>query len=812
MFRSRSTAAPLLDWYTKKARPFLELHAPQNVSAIDAQGVRVEHLAKQAGEEVAVCFLGNSGVGKSTLLNSLVSEQYDILPHGGVGPLTAQATVVRYAEAPYFRATYFSAGALNKTLFVLERAHELSMKRTPVPGATEETAAATVLDEEERWEAEAAFPVVEANVAIEGTNDKVDAYQRQVRLLVRGDQQADVSVTYLVDALRLMLGNEPRWGSTPSAEDLSRIGQIRACLELAQNEGVHRERRADGNLERFLAELREHASGFLAPLIKSLEVGWNGDALRDGLVLVDLPGVGVANDEYRSVTKAHIREARAIVMVVDHRGVSEASAELLRSTGFLNRMLHDSHDPAADPVSLAVVVVKVDETADSAWLDEKTLLGKGARRWSEHFRDACGRVVLLVQNQMRQELEKLALDGPDATLFERRSAMMRVLGTLEVHPVSAPQYRLFLLGDDDAPARIKSVEESRVPELRGALRALGTAHQARCQERAAIGAVDFREHVRSAIALVEAQWQEDLRAEKEAKALREELETFLVPHQRELASRDGAFREFLRSSLPAQIESRVAEAALIAKDDIIKQLGKLEKLHWATLRATVRRGGAFVRKGRPPLDLPAELTLRFEDPIAVVWSKYILASLRRRTGALGEDYVSMVREVVEWARGQHARVQVRLVEVLHESLIAQTKDLSSVGKEAVDELKSRVHAELGGKLEKKIRQKCHAFVNGKKDVGPGVKSRILELFRDELAAGVTEIAQDLATTVLLENYNVVQHEIKERFAGYRNPLDTARDALVQSHEDGVRRSDAQKRRRVLTEVGEVLAAMPGSAG
>ncbi|KYG09087.1 hypothetical protein BE21_20040 [Sorangium cellulosum] len=804
---SRAHGWKLLDWYAQRARPFLEQHAAQDLPAIDQQAGRVEQLLTTVDEEVAVCFLGNAGVGKSTLLNALVSDRYNILPHGGVGPLTAQATVVRYAESPYFRASYFPAKVLNKVLFALERAHERASKIAP--GGAEDVA--RQLDEEDRREAEAAVPVVDESGHVEGPRDKIDAYQHQVRLMVQGRQEGEVDLPYLMDALRAVLGLPARWGRTPSVEDARRIERIRDCVQLARSEGTHRERRAEGEMRELLVELRDHASGFLAPLIQRLEVGWSADILRDGLVLVDLPGVGVANDEYRRVTAEWVRvRARAIALVVDRAGITEASAELLRSTGFLNRLLLDGDDPSAAPVSLSAIMVKVDQSADSAWQDEADFDEMGARPWSDHFREIRTRALELMRAQMRQELDKLAAAGHEALRSDRAAVLTRVLETMQAHAVSAPQFRAFQAQKKEAPPRVGSAEESGVPALRAALHDLAVAHRGRLMDRAEGAADDFRSRVHAALTLVRAQWEADERAEREAQALRAELETFLAPRQRELDSRQGAFREFLRESIPTLIDSQVQSASHVAREDINRYLRQLGELNWGTLAATVRKGGAHVSSKGTRIDLPNELALRFEEPVAVIWSKQILAALRRRTSALGQDYVAMVGEVVEWARGQHARVQPRFVEAMRDNLAAQTKDLSSVGKEAVEELKGKVRTQLYEELVKKVRRRCEKFVTDGGNRGFGVKRRILELY-GELADEVVKVAQPIATGILLGNYREVEREISDRFNAYRNPLESARDAIVRSHEDSVRRSDAQRRKRVLEEVDAILDAMPRSA-
>src|SRR5258706_15616086 len=96
---STSPTRLLLDWYANKARPFLESNlSGDKLEAFDKDHARLERALQRSDAELSVCFLGNSGVGKSTLINAVIGGEQSVVPSGGVGPLTAQALVVRYGD------------------------------------------------------------------------------------------------------------------------------------------------------------------------------------------------------------------------------------------------------------------------------------------------------------------------------------------------------------------------------------------------------------------------------------------------------------------------------------------------------------------------------------------------------------------------------------------------------------------------------------------------------------------------------------------------------------------------------------------
>ena len=802
----------LLEWFEKSARPFLERHAKDRVSALENDYLRLKKLLAEP-DKVTVCFLGNSGIGKSTLLNALAAGENQVLPAGGIGPLTAQATELHYSDSPSFKVVYHPKKHLWRVAFALEqrlvhqqRAAKKALGESIEPEREKVTLEmAQELDEEDLNEAYADAQQIDGESGSPG-EDRLSGQIKQAKKIITGDQFSEKSLPYLVDALRVACGNKTRWQQSIDDDDLKRVLRIAQILQRPKNSRSY-ERKQTDDPAAFKEDLKVHAAGFLSPMIESIYVGWPSEVLKAGVVLVDLPGIGIAQDSYRDVTKKYVREqARAVIVVVDRAGPTESTVDLLRDSGYWQRLVGAADDPNSDPCSMLMAVTRVDDVAQEEWLNFTSTDGLPRPKKRDVFSRLVGEFRPRMRAQIGDQLSKIGSTSNDSVNTARSQARANILETLEVHPVSAPELRKLLIDDDEDRAFLQNAEQTGIPLLQQSLINLAQTERQSRHSRLSEVSARLSSTLMNELHIIDGQWRQQGRAVEEAERLEAALEEILVPKRKEYDRRVGAFREFLEETVQAKIEALVLEARAVAEAEVNLYLGSLRNAHWATLRAAVRRGGSFY--GSRIINLPDDISNYFQEPMAAVWGQKLLRDIRKRTSELSSDIETMVEEICTWAnKNGGTTVNAKLLENQQQRVTALAAQMKQVGREAVDELRETVKVRLTEVIRKPIKTACEKFVNEGNDIGAGVKYRILDLFR-QLAAKATTAAQQPAVSILQANFAEVREEIQSAFAQGGDPIQTTADLVVESHEARVKRSDAQKRGPILQELEAVFAKCP----
>ena len=798
------TDANIVAWFDSTARPFLEGYAPERTATLVSEARRLSQLL-DLPRETMVCCLGSAGVGKSTLINALVAGDRQVLPAGGVGPLTALATTVRYSDQRRFSAEYHKAKFLWKIVLPIHGAC-LRAQASADASAQQLETLFSALEAEGLTREDLTLAVNDIGSDSPESGTRLTEFTKMARQMVTGGQFLEAPNAYLVDCLRIALGSAPVFGSEPKEDDLLRLHRLRAALTLAER-GQTYVREENGDLREFLRDIEDHAAKNLAPIIAKIEVGWPSELLRSGVVIVDLPGVGVASDIYRNLTQQYVREqARAVLLVVDRAGVTDAVLDSIRSSGYWDRLVGAAYDPEADPCALLVAVTKVDEVAEEEFAKYRDLPKEDRPKKADVFADKIAEMETGIRQQTAQQLSQIHQSSNADVAEARALARDQLLGQLRVFPVSAPDFRRIVADDDDdRPHVARSREDTRVPHLADAIEQI--AHRLHVRHQEAIASVRDRllRGVHGELAIIENQWQGEQRVAEEAERLRRDLDAVVRPWREELANRQGGFREFLQDAVRDRIQTLVVEARDAAEEDIRKYLKRLRDCHWATLRATVRRGGTWV--GSRQIDLPADISDLFQDPMAAVWGMRLLKDVRKRTQEYAQDCGTFVGYVVAWAREQGGRVNPAILERQEQRIADQGEQIRQVGREAADELRAVVKSELQRAISPPIRRRCEKFVDDGEDIGPGVKQRILELF-DDLARQSARSAEPPARRILEKRFEEVREQIDEAFAQWNDPLQETVDAIAVSNEQRMRRADSKKRARVLAEAAMVRESSP----
>jgi hypothetical protein len=405
-----SLESDLQGWY-RHARPVLLELATEDLLEIEGADESDSLAVGRDFPSLEVCVVGPAGVGKSTLINTLIGSGMSVIPAGGVGPHTASKISVRYSEEPFFQAKY-------------------------------------------RCEKE----VDELARSFDSSPDSLDLARG--RLLLSDGQFSAMCANDLAMRLAEAESGGP-YLHLPSESPQARGDRLARAIKAIRSGRETLRVGVDSDMRGFVQELKTHASGFLAPLTESITIGWRSPQLEKGVVLVDLPGLGIANDYYAGLTKNALDSARAALWVVERSGLTADCLTSLQKSGILNGL--GAKTDSACFSQIAIAVSKLDLIA----LDERRARGRGQASYEE---------ALAIVREDAQEMIKAQLRAALVGVGSEETRG-RALSATPVAALSPVDYDRIIAADQEEPARVESKDSTGVPELARILHQMARLHR-----------------------------------------------------------------------------------------------------------------------------------------------------------------------------------------------------------------------------------------------------------------------------------------------------------------------------------------------
>ena len=589
-------------WVADRLQKILREHpgwASQALAAARTAELRTLAATAKALPRMSCVVCGTTGAGKSTLLNALLGES-EVLPTNGMRACTAVLIELRYlddAASPGDGSTYVGEAEF------LTRAE----------WDKEEEA---LFEELTTQDGRAILNVSDPNAHNHGAFCKLYS--------VYGEAYTHESTYEIVDPTT----NKKRRVAMTVPElraKLRRHTRVTRFLGTTQKVRATHPRGFRRSLERFMDSSNLLSDGACWPIVKKVRAYGRWPVLKSGAVLVDAPGTHDSDSARGAVVKLALKEADSVWIVSNiNRAVNDRSAKDLLGESFKRTLLMDGAYGRLIFVATQSDVLQRSEVVRALKLDAGASLYDCAVARNAYTRD---RVKADFYAGL-QDMDRAAGDAP------RSAAELEAQFTMPVYCVSSVDYqKLKGVRGDDGPPQVydaASLAATEIPALVDFVHAASLSLRARKVALQTRSLLAFAESLESVVAAKPGTGEE--RAERAACERAYARGVAGLPAALDAAL--GGFDKSVFASLEADVLPRLDAGAADAAKTCVATASRWGGsraeggLHWATYKATLRRGGNWRQNFNEELAEPVYRA------VATHWEKAMVDKARWGLDAL----------------------------------------------------------------------------------------------------------------------------------------------------------------------------------
>lgn len=642
--------------------------------------------------EVVIALIGSTGAGKSSLLNALLGAR--LLPVSNMRACTAAISEVTYADGGGYEAEieFLSRTSWHREIEVLlADIADMSAGDLPTDNNNNDAAWSRILGtvKDILWRSRANRPEAEAAIA-----DIPRVAREKLRAVYCLKEDAD----------------SPNFQPSRLEEPPEITRALDAGVEVIQCDTL------DAFRKRIAVYLDSKHRYW--PIVKAVKIRGPFAALSSGAKLVDLPGLNDPNEAREEVTRTYLKTCRFVWIVFNiKRVLTRDTITLMMSDDFLRQVVMDGRAGALTFVGTASDDIDLESGREEFGLSEDASVADVVLARNTAARAEVARQLI----DLSSRLARMAGENE-----ARAKALAETFSCAEIFTVSAREFLRL--------TNLENIEQTEIPALCHHMADICSGYGVEAQ------ALAHRRQIELSLAEIQReistqQMYLDQRTEI-SRAQREEIEQAATAACTFLDTRIGDHRERFEQDLEAGQEllrERLRRAVDRASRDLDQVVQHWSGMHWATIRAVVRRDGTYVGpSGRH--DFPTDLAKPILYTITFAWSDFFGDHLGRtlerwtqRLLGIADDHRRNLLDSVGSLAAPHLRLRQGLKDVLDttEKVLAELlAQLKTDMEQKIEMVRRNLYDCIPDQVRANMRP---AFEKAAKESGTGMKLRILEI-------------------------------------------------------------------------------------